>query len=66
MYICMCNPFTDKDLSNALKDGSAPKKTADLYKACSGGEKPNCGTCLCEIRERLDAHNDETLLIAAE
>jgi len=25
-----------------------------------------CGTCICEIRERIDAHNADALLMAAE
>lgn len=66
MYICLCNPFTDKDLDSALKNDAVEKKTAQIYKACSGGEKPGCGTCLCEIKDRIDTHNNETLLMAAE
>ena len=66
MYICMCNPFTDKDLNNALNDEKVRNKAASLYKTCSGGEKPNCGNCICEINERIDAHNHNALLMAAE
>jgi bacterioferritin-associated ferredoxin len=66
MYICMCNPFTDKDLDGALKDEKVAKKTSAVYKACSGGEKPCCGTCICEIRDRIEAHNNEILVMAAE
>ena len=66
MYICMCNPFTDKDLDKALNDDGVLNKPSHVYKACSGGEVPCCGTCVCEIRERIDAHNDEALLMAAE
>lgn len=66
MYICNCNPFTDKDLESAMKDDSVQKKTSHVYKACSGGEKPCCGTCICEIRDRIDAHNEEMLVMAAE
>ncbi len=66
MYICMCNPFTDKDLDGALKDDSVKKKTSAIYSACTGGEKPCCGTCICEIKDRIDAHNEEILVLAAE
>lgn len=66
MYICLCNPFTDKELNTALNDDKVKKKTSSVYKACSGGEKPCCGTCICEIRERVEAHNAKTLLMAAE
>lgn len=66
MYICMCNPFTDKDLDGALKNESVLKKTSAVYQACSGGEKPCCGTCICEINDRIKAHNEDSLLMAAE
>ena len=33
MYVCMCNPFTDKDLDGALKDETVKKKTSAVYKA---------------------------------
>lgn len=66
MYICLCNPFTDKDLDGALKNDAVRKRTSDVYKACTGGEKPCCGSCICEVRDRIDAHNAETLLMAAE
>lgn len=66
MYICMCNPFTDKDLDGALKNEAICNKASALYKACSGGENPNCGNCICEIKGRIDAHNSQILLMAAE
>lgn len=66
MYICLCNPFTDKDLDGVLKDENIAKRTADVYKACTGGEKPCCGSCICEVQDRLDRHNEETVLMAAE
>ncbi len=66
MYICSCNPFTDKDLDKALKDDTILKKASHVYQACTGGERPCCGTCICEIRERIDNHNNEALLLAAE
>ncbi len=66
MYICVCNPFTDKDLDSALKDDTVKNNASAVYKACSGGEKPCCGTCICEIRERINAHNAEAMLLAAE
>ncbi|NCO04387.1 MAG: hypothetical protein GW903_09370 [Alphaproteobacteria bacterium] len=62
----MCNPFTDKELDSALKNDNVRKRPSDIYKACTGGEKPCCGTCICEIRDRICAHNEETFLLAAE
>lgn len=66
MWICHCNPFTDKDLDDALKNEKVRKKTSDIYKACSGGEKPCCGTCICEVRDRVNKYNEKTLALAAE
>ena len=66
MYVCMCNPFTDKDLENALNDENVRKKTSSVYQACSGGEKPCCGTCICEVRDRVNEHNEKALALAAE
>jgi len=66
MYVCMCNPFSDKDLDGVLKDDKIAKKTSAVYSACSGGEKPCCGTCICEINDKIKAHNEEALLLAAE
>lgn len=66
MYICLCNPFTDKDLDKALKNEAIPKKQDYVYQACTGGQKPCCGSCLCEIQDRIDEHNEETLLMTAE
>ena len=66
MYICNCNPFTDKDLDKALSDDNILKTPSNVYKACSGGEVPCCGTCICEIKERVSDHLDKTLLAVAE
>ncbi len=66
MYVCLCNPFSDKDLDNVLKDDKILKKTSSIYSACSGGEKPCCGTCICEINDRIKEHNAQSLLMAAE
>lgn len=53
MYICMCNPFTDKDVKNALQNDGVKKTAAGVYKACSGGEQPCCGTCMCMIKSMV-------------
>lgn len=65
MYVCMCNPFTDKDVKNALNDSRVKKSAAHVYKACSGGEKPCCGSCVCMVKDMVAAH-EQTDLIAAE
>ena len=56
MYVCMCNPFTDKDVKNALENPCVPNTTAQIYKACSGGNGPNCGSCMCTIKSMIVDH----------
>lgn len=53
MYVCLCNPFTDKDVQKALSDTNVKKTAGSVYKACTGGEKPCCGTCICMLREMV-------------
>lgn len=57
MYVCLCNPFTDRDVKAALEDKSLTRKTAGtIYKACSGGQKPCCGSCVCMLKEMVANH----------
>ncbi len=64
MYVCICNPFTDKAVNAQLEQISGKAKVSDVYAACSGGEKMNCGTCACELKKMVDTHNN-TLTIEA-
>jgi bacterioferritin-associated ferredoxin len=66
MYVCLCNPFTDKDVANVLRDASVRKTTAHVYKACAGGEKPCCGSCLCVIKDMVAHHQNQPDMLAAE
>ena len=65
MYVCMCNPFTDKDVKTALQDSGVKKSVADVYKACSGGQTPCCGSCVCMVKDMVASH-EQAELIAAE
>lgn len=58
MYICICNPFSDRDVRDFLDqtDNKVTLKTA--YRACSGGEDMNCGSCACELKRMVDHHNN--------
>lgn len=58
MYVCICNPFTDKTVKTHLQSCSGKVKVSDTYTACSGGEKMNCGTCACELKKMVDTHNN--------
>lgn len=68
MYVCLCNPFTDRDVKAAL-DTLCPgeKKTAGaVYKACTGGQKPCCGSCVCVLKEMVANHNNAASLADVE
>lgn len=58
MYVCLCNPFTDRDVKAALEGPFlGRKKTAGaVYKACTGGQKPCCGSCVCTLKEMVADH----------
>lgn len=56
MYICMCNPFTDKDVTKALESPSVKNTPSQVYKACSGGTGPNCGSCINAIKCMIVDH----------
>ncbi len=58
MYVCMCNPFTDKDVSNHLLTLGCKTTLGKTYQACSGGAKMNCGSCSCELKKMVDTHNN--------
>lgn len=56
MYVCLCNPFTDKDVKNALEHPGVRNTPAQVYKACSGGNGPNCGSCMCLVKDMIVEH----------
>ncbi len=58
MYICICNPFTDKDVQKHLSACGQKTTPGRVYSACSGGEKVNCGNCTCMLKDMVDHHNN--------
>lgn len=54
MYVCLCNGFTDRDVSQAL--GGGVSSVAGVYRALDC--KPQCGRCGCTIRDMLDGHRE--------
>ncbi len=68
MYVCLCNPFTDKDVKAALQSGKVKKTPGQIYKACSGGAKPCCASCTCVVKDLISAYDAEqnALPLAAE
>ena len=67
MIICLCNPENDKgDRFNekAVEQFLTEKKgiivrVKDIYAGCTGGQKPNCGKCLCMLNEIAKSHNND-------
>jgi len=58
MYICSCNVFTDRDVKGFLCEKGEQRATvAQAYRHCSGGERPNCGSCLPTVRKMVHEHN---------
>ncbi|MFA5591767.1 MAG: (2Fe-2S)-binding protein [Micavibrio sp.] len=56
MYVCLCNPFTDRDVKSALENPAVPNTPAQIYKSCSGGAGPQCGSCLCMVKDMIVEH----------
>jgi bacterioferritin-associated ferredoxin len=42
MFICICNGFTDRQITGAVRDGTA-QSVSDVYRCM--GCKPQCGRC---------------------
>lgn len=58
MYVCLCNPFSDKKVSKHLEgQGDKKARVADVYSNCSGGETPNCCQCLETLKDMVKTHN---------
>ncbi len=58
MYVCLCNPFTDNDVNRHLSTTVGKTSVKEVYAACSGGEKMNCGNCACDLKQMVDGHNN--------
>lgn len=58
MWICHCHPFNDKDVKACLegKKGETAR-VSGVYKACSGGKSPNCGSCIGHLQDMVREHN---------
>lgn len=58
MWVCHCNPFSDKDVRKCLdgKKGESAR-VSEVYKCCSGGNKPNCASCIPFLQELVMDHN---------
>ncbi len=53
MYLCICRAIRERDVDAAVRAGA--RRPADVFRAC--GTSPQCGTCACDLRERIAQTN---------
>ncbi len=66
MQICLCNPeddqgnrFNEKAVARYLEDKKDTSvRVKDIYAGCTSGKQPNCGKCLCMLKEIAQSHNN--------
>jgi bacterioferritin-associated ferredoxin len=49
MYVCICRAIREREVDAAVRAGA--RRPADVFRAC--GKSPQCGTCACDMRERI-------------
>jgi len=64
MYICLCNPFTDRDVSKFLESRFSKTSVSEVYDACSGGASPNCCSCIEGLKDMVRQHNSQVTVQA--
>lgn len=58
MYICLCNPFSDKKVTKFLQGKTGEKaKVSEVYGSCAGGAKPECCSCMQTLKNMVKDHN---------
>lgn len=57
MYICVCNAIRECELRKAAR--LCPGDAEGVYAAL--GKKPNCGSCLDEAQDIIEAEREEAL-----
>lgn len=55
MYVCICNPMTDKQVKQVL--GQGVNSAAGVFRHF--GHKVQCGKCVPYVRDMVDAHKHE-------
>lgn len=54
MYFCNCRGIRERDVKAAIADGCCTYAAA--YKACSGGQTPQCGRCREDFTKLMAQH----------
>jgi bacterioferritin-associated ferredoxin len=57
MMVCLCHPFSDKKVREHLGAKSCASTVSETYGVCSGGNKPQCCTCLETLKDMVKTHN---------
>ena len=57
MYVCLCNPFSDKKVREHLNGSEGKARVSDVYTACTDGEKPQCCSCMQTLKDIVHSHN---------
>lgn len=57
MIVCLCHPFSDKKVRQHLSEKGERTNMSDVYKSCSGGESPQCCSCLNTLKDIVKTHN---------
>lgn len=57
MIICQCRVISDKTVREKLNETCGRARVSDIYKKCSGGEQPQCGSCVSFMRDQVVDHN---------
>ncbi len=61
MFVCLCHPFSDKTVKKHLASKNGTQASvAETYSTCSGGNKPNCCSCLQTLKDMVQEHNKGT------
>ena len=51
MIVCLCYPASDRDIDAIIDEGA--RTVEDIGRKCGAGT--GCGTCVGELRERLES-----------
>ncbi|MCM2344153.1 MAG: hypothetical protein NDJ24_06290 [Alphaproteobacteria bacterium] len=70
MIICSCNSedehgnrFNEKAVARFLeKHGDKTVKVKEIYAGCTGGKQPQCGSCICTLKDEAQAHNNRVTI----
>jgi bacterioferritin-associated ferredoxin len=55
MIVCLCHPTSDRDVDAIIDEGA--RTVEEIGRRCGAGT--GCGTCVVELRDRLQAKGAE-------